>query len=92
MKFELGQVLMTRGINDKVASDGEFAKFVSKSFTRHCNGDWGDLYEEDKEMNESALANNNDRLFSRYDYNGETIYIITEWDRSATTILFANEY
>lgn len=92
-KFKLGKVLLTRGVNDMVASNGKFAKFVAKSFTRHCNGDWGDLCEEDKEMNESGLKNGDDRLFSKYNYDDETsIYIITEWDRSATTILFPEEY
>ena len=92
VRFSLGQVVMTQGVNNLIEMNGEFAKFVAKSFVRHCNGDWGDLCEEDKEMNDSGLKYGNDRLFSRYE-NGEwCIYIITEWDRSATTILFPNEY
>lgn len=92
-KFQLGQVVMTNGVNNLVAEDGEFARFVAKSFIRHCNGDWGDLCEEDKEMNEQALFNGDDRLFSKYNYDdGTSIYIITEWDGSATTILFPDEY
>ena len=91
MKFQLGQVLVTSGISCKIDEDSEFAKFISKSFTRHCNGDWGELCEEDKAMNELALKNG-ERLFSRYENGDDSIYIITEWDRSATTILFPNEY
>ena len=91
-KFNLGQVVMTCGINNEIRKNGEFAKFVSKSFVRHCDGDWGDLDNEDKAMNDSALKNGDDRILSRYLFNDEPIYIITEWDRSVTTILFANEY
>lgn len=92
-KFKLGQVVMTCGVNNKIAEDKEFTKFVSKSFTRHCNGDWGDLDKEDKMANDFALRNGDDRLVSKYDYDNNTsIYIITEWDRSATTILFPEEY
>lgn len=93
MSFKLGRLLMTRGISERIGSDLGFSQFIVKSFERHCNGDWGDLCEEDKEMNESAVRNGNDRILSRYEYDGEEpIYIITEWDRSATTILFASEY
>ena len=92
MKFGLGQVVMTNGIGAKMKDNEQFAKFIAKSFIRHCNGDWGDLCDEDKAMNDSAVANNDDRILSRYEYDGEPIYIITEWDRSATTILFADEY
>ena len=93
VRFELGSIYATNGVNNKIEVDDEFAKFVSKSFARHCNGDWGDLDEDDKAMNDRALKFNDDRLFSKYEYDGETsIYIITEWDRSATTILFPSEY
>ena len=92
VKFNLGQVVMTSGVHSMVCENDAFAKFVAKSFVRHCNGDWGDLCDEDKAMNESALKNGDDRLFSRYDNGEESIYIITEWDGSATTILFPDEY
>ena len=92
MKFRIGQTLVTNGVNDLIMDDKDFADFVGKSFVRHVNGDWGDLCEEDKEMNEDALANG-ERLFSKYNYNDDvSIYIITEWDRSYTTILFPEEY
>lgn len=48
----------------------------------------GDIPHEDKKMNDSAVKNNDDRIVARYN----DIYIITEWDRSATTILFIDEY
>ena len=92
-KFETGRILTTCGVNQKVAEDKKFAEFCIKSFGRHINGDWGDLCDEDKAMNDSALAHGDDRIFSKYDYDENTsIYIITEWDRSATTFLFPDEY
>ena len=92
-KFELGKVVATSGVYEMVNQDNEFDKFVRKSFVRHCDGDWGDLDEEDKRANDFALRNGDDRLFSKYNYNDEvSIYIITEWDRSYTTILFPEEY
>lgn len=91
-KFPLGQTVMTRGVADLIGANTKFAQFVTKMFARHCNGDWGDLCDEDKQENEYALKNG-ERLFSKYDFDGETsIYIITEWDRSVTTILFPYEY
>ena len=92
MKFNVGEVFVTSGIQSRIKEDSKFADFVGKSFTRHCDGDWGNLCEEDKAMNDRALANGDDRMLSRYDYNDEKIYIITEWHRQQTTILFANEY
>lgn len=92
-KFKLGQVVATRGVNEEALANGKFAEFVMKSFMRHCDGDWGDLCEEDKAMNDMALKSREDRILSKYDFNGDTsIYIITEWDGSATTILFPSEY
>lgn len=92
-KFDLGNVVATSGIYEMVNEDIKFSQFVAKSFERHCNGDWGELVEEDKRLNDFALRNGNDRLFSKYVFNEEvSIYIITEWDRSYTTILFPKEY
>ena len=90
-KFNLGQAVMTRGIANEIEQSKAFAQFVQASFIRHTNGDWGDLGEEDKQANENALENE-DRIFSAYVKEDWKIYIITEWDRSYTTILFPSEY
>lgn len=92
VRFNLGQVVMTCGVDNEIQRSKEFADFVAKSFIRHCSGDWGELCEEDNQLNELALKNGDDRLFSRYENGDKSIYIITEWDRSYTTILFPNEY
>lgn len=90
-KFELGQLVMTRGVNDLVAEDGEFAKFVWDGLKRHAAGDWGDLSEEDIKENEFSLDKNL-RLLSAYRKDDWKIWIITEATREATTILFPSEY
>lgn len=58
---------------------------------RHHAGDWGDLSDGDKEANDEALASN-DQIFSAYEFNGVRLWVITEADRSATTILLPEEY
>jgi len=91
-KFPLGQIVMTRGVNDLVAENAEFSQFVVESFRRHASGDWGDLPPEDKRENEYALDKRL-RLLSAYEKPPlRKIWIITEADRSATTILFPEEY
>jgi len=93
MEFALGQILVTSGVNELGLKNSKFEKFIGESLNRHIHCDWGDLCDEDKEMNNSALKNGDDRLFSKYNFDEDTsIYIITEWDRSATTILFPDEY
>lgn len=92
MSFKTGDILFTRGINQRVMKDPDFSSFIMDSFRRYMVRDWGDLCQEDKNMNDSAVKNNDDRILARYNYNDESIYIITEWDHSATTILFVDEY
>lgn len=90
--FDLGQTVMTRGVANAFNEDKEFRKFVDESFMKYCNADWGDTCEEDKELNDQALKSG-DRILAVYKKEGlKTIWIITEWDRSATTILFPDEY
>ena len=91
MKFSLGRIVWTRGINDLVAVDTLFAKFVMDSLKRHANCDWGELSAEDKHENDFSLDKGL-RLFSSYQRDDWKIWIITESDRSATTILFPEEY
>ena len=92
-KFRLGKLMMTVGVNDKVAENSEFAEFLTKSLARHVTGDWGDMSKEDVAENNLALKEGNLRIFSAYENsNLPKIWIITEADRSVTTILFPDEY
>lgn len=90
--MELGQVVMTRGIAAAVAENEDFSIFVTSCMFKYCHQDWGNLCDEDKRMNASAVKNGDDRIVARYDNKYGDIYIITEWDRSVTTILFTHEY
>lgn len=95
--FETGTVVMTCGIRDLVFSDEHAQEIVQSCLERHCKGDWGDLCEDDKAMNDESLeAEKNgdwtDSLFSSYETDVGKIYVITECDRSATTILLPEEY
>lgn len=59
---------------------------------RHMRGDWGSLSESDWKENDWALKNG-ERLLSAYESSGSTkFWIITEWDRSYTTVLLPSEY
>lgn len=69
------------------------ASLVSASFlARHRSGDWGSVCPEDARENDRSVRDG-DRILSAYQTGaGEKIYIITEWDRSLTTILLPDEY
>ncbi len=88
-KFPLGQTVVTPGALKVMLSSGESP---SKFLARHANGDWGDVCAEDKAFNDEALITGS-RLMSAYTTaNGTKIWIITEADRSTTTILLPEEY
>lgn len=89
MRFTLGKIIITDACNAHMKSINEQPV---KYLLRHVNCDWGDLGTEDKQANEQAI-NRPIRILSRYtlsDYSN--IYIITEHDRSYTTIIFCDEY
>lgn len=89
-KFELGRVVMTRGVADWVEQNPPYRNLFPL-LDKHIQGDWGEVDDEDKQTNNEALELGN-RLLSVYTLDGEKIWIITEWDRSATTVLFPSEY
>lgn len=87
--FALGQVVSTPGALSAllIANQTPF-EFLA----RHVAGDWGELDPHDVQENEAALERGG-RLLSRYQTTqGVVIWIITEWDRSATTLLLPAEY
>ena len=92
-KFELGQTVVTEAIDERMKSDKGFAVFVQMSLGKYVQGDWGDTCDEDKQTNEESLRDG-ERLLAVYIYpnTGEKILIITEWDRSVTTIMFPSDY
>ena len=93
--MELGTLYMTVGVNNLVAANMEFAEHVDKSIDRYLSQDWGDLSADDKESNDAAVANGEERILAAYKHPVHQewrIWIITEWDRSVTTILLPDEY
>lgn len=85
--FELGRTVATATVASKV----EEGFLVPLYLHRHHCGDWGDLCKDDKKANEDALKDG-DRILSAYETSFGRIYIITEWDRSYTTVMFCDEY
>ena len=88
-RFLLGRLVATPGALKALEDAGQNAlEFLS----RHQHGDWGELPEEDKKENEFSVLNDL-RILSAYTLTtGTKIWIITEADRSATTILLPSEY
>lgn len=85
--IELGRLFITPG-----ASEGLDPRDTVKAVHRHRAGDWGDCGHDDRLANEDALEVGA-RLFSVYhDRNGTRFWVITEADRSATTVLLPEEY
>jgi len=88
--FSLGQVVATPGALAALEKAGQGPK---EFLHRHVHGDWGDLCEEDRRENQFSLERGF-RLLSSYRTNAgdTTVWIITEADRSVTTILLPEEY
>ena len=85
--FPLGQIVMTANAQNQLHPED-----VLTALTRHRACDWGELDADDTQRNNDALKEG-DRLLSAYtDRNGIKLLIITEADRSVTTILLPEDY
>lgn len=91
MRFNLGQVVMTRGIASEIKEDSNYKSEIIKCLNRHHRCDWGDVSEEDALMNNTAVEIG-EQILSAYQTSKDRIWIITEHDRSVTTVLFPSEY
>lgn len=95
VRFRLGHVVATPDALNAIARSGESA---AKFLGRHSRGDWGTVSPEDAKANDDAVAKEGDlgrqqRVLSAYvTANNDRIWIITEWDRSVTTILLPENY
>lgn len=86
-KFPLGHIVATPNALANVTHDE-----IMAALSRHAQGDWGTLDPEDWNANERAMLHGG-RLFSRYfSTHNVKFWIITEADRSATTILLPEDY
>ena len=85
--FALGQLVVTRGATSAFTPEEQ-----AKCLARHRSGDWGDCCAEDKKCNDDALKYG-DRILSSYKFeDGRKLWIITEYDRSVSTLLLPEEY
>ena len=84
--FPLGQVVITPNALATVPKP-----VILDGLQRHAAGDWGQLPAEDAELNNVSLVDGG-RLFSAYGEGPQRFWIITESDRSATTILMPEDY
>ena len=86
-KFPLGRLVATPNLISRVTAED-----IAIAVQRHANGDWGNICEEDREANEQALLTGS-RLMSVYSSSScMAFWIITEWDRSVTTVLLPEDY
>ena len=94
-RFELGAVVSTPGVLEACSPD-----LMCRSLARHLTGDWGCVCAEDREANNEALSEGL-RILSAYPidpakpcegFGTNTLWIITEADRSVTTFLLPEEY
>lgn len=89
VSLRLGQVVATPAALDVLH---EHKVTPAALLVRHAGGDWGDVSPEDAAANDAALQHG-DRVLSAYVLAPEVrVWIITESDRSATTILLPEEY
>jgi hypothetical protein len=87
--FALGTVYATPGALAMLSEQGVEASVL---ILRHHNGDWSEMTNEDRHANQIALRQGA-RIFSAYAVGPQTkLWVITEADRSATTLLLPSEY
>lgn len=85
-------IVITTGVSDKIKKNIHFRGFINKCIGRHFKLDFGDIDEHDKNVNIKGVRFGG-RVMSVYNYNEYIkIYIITEDNRSATTVLLPEEY
>ena len=86
VRFPLGQVAITANASLRLSTEE-----VMAALCRHASGDWGDLCPEDTLANTLALRDG-DRLLSAYGEGATRFWIISEADRSTTTVLLTDDY
>lgn len=91
--FPTGNIYMTKGIDMECKTHKSFIKEIAHCILRHISGDYSDMRNRtDRQLNYDAIQNGYCRIVSTYDTSMGRIYIITESDRSYTTVLLPDEY
>ena len=86
-KFRLGRIVATPGALDVLTNEE-----MLRAIIRHQSGDWGELTAEDCEANDEAVVHSTRVLSAYRSAKGITFWLITEADRSVTTVLLPEEY
>jgi len=85
--LELGQVVATPGVIESISQED-----INEALDKHRLGNWGNVCDEDWETNNEAL-NDDGRVLSSYtSKEGNEFWILSEGDRSSTTVLLPSEY
>ena len=85
--FLLGQIYITPGVGEALSGAD-----ITTALARHARGDWGELDEQDRLANDQSLQDGTRILSAYHSSTGEKFWIITEADRSSTTLLLPQEY
>lgn len=85
--FKMGRIVSTPTALEQLSP-----KDILHAIQRHQGGDWGDVRDEDRQANDRALENGSRLLSIYHSAGGVKFWIITEADRSASTILLPEDY
>lgn len=89
--FTMGNLVMTQGVDEWSGHSALKAILIASVLARHATGDWGDIHPDDEGSNEHAIEHGL-RIMSVYKLEDVTLWVITEADRSSTTVLLPDEY
>lgn len=89
--MKLGNLYSTRNIDLLMQDNKQFKDDINTALNKFINNDWGDTCDEDVEINNESL-DAGERILAVYRTCKGSIWIVSEYDRSSTTILFPSEY
>ena len=97
--FEFGKLVATRRVWELADANERFNRFAGGCISRYAVNDWGDLHPDDWSLNDESVKMGEGRILASYPLPGDVdveyedrLWIITEGDRSVTTILFPGDY
>lgn len=89
--FSLGNIVASEAVNDAVSGNERFSMDVLISLMRYCLMDWGNVSEDFRKINSSAVRGDGDRILAQYETCKGKIWITTGTARNVTTVLFPEE-
>jgi len=95
IELELGQIVVTKALWEHLVNlyteELEIMKHLAGLLNRHKTGDWGEVDPGDAQSNRDAVQEG-ERVMSVYTLNDTRVWVITEWDRSVTTVMLPEDY